>query len=474
MDRRAFPVHGTVSARLQVVSCPDSKRAGSILPLESEPVTLGRDPGSDFTCADPGLSRHHAVVRPGSEGWEVVDEGSGNGTWCDGRRVSRHRLTPGQTIQVGATVLVFEETVGAGDASPRAGRGVLPWVLALALSVVLLAVLLGAVGWVAMRTARAGREETSAAVRAATAFRRQAAHDPGRALASLALPDAARAYRELDAALWPITKPAVGWAWFFSTSLVCVGEPAAGGTVVGFYNPWADVFLIGLWRLDQQRGARLAEAEVVLGEYVRRRGKPPFDADPLWMRRDEYRPAAVGLATAETLRAFEAVFRPRLSRFSPIRRPWRAALPGLDDPGHLAANRYAAGLVLAGTLAALAPLVDRAESGPDSVRACLARAFQEVRREGVTALVKGAGETPPESIRALRALRPDDLTGWKPAAFLPGSTRSVLLLADAERPDLFLGLLITTRSGASQIARVDLLSFQGFYAAVVAEPEARR
>jgi pSer/pThr/pTyr-binding forkhead associated (FHA) protein len=449
-----------------------------VVRLGAESLSVGREAANAIACADDAMSRRHATISPTAEGWELADCGSANGTWCEGVRVERQRLALGQTIKVGDTLVVFEETGAAAsgrvESTPRPGRKPQPtvrrgrvvlWLLAvLAVGLLVLVILVGVGGWLGMRSARIAREQEATAGRGASAFRRQAARDYRQALASAATPEAARAWREGDDALWPVTRPAVGWAWFFDTSLVCVGGPASGGTVVGFYNPWADVLVVTLWQPDRSQGARLAEAEVVLGEYFRRRGQKPFEARPLWMRRDVYRPAAVGIATAETLRAFEAVFRPTgLSRYSPWRSPWRTMLAGLDDRDRLAANRFAAGLVLADSLATLAPLFRAADQTPGSVRFCLAAAFARARRSGCRALADGASETPAESLRALSALPSGRLAQFKPASFVAGPNRSVLLLTDGESPDLFLGLLIATRGGVSRVARVDLLSFQGFY-----------
>ncbi len=474
-------------AQLRVVACPDAGRVGSLVPLGDEPLTIGRDAANGFACSDGAMSRRHATLSHTPAGWELADLESANGTWCGDRRVDRELITSGQSFRVCETVFLLEESA-ADQPSPRdeppptsAGPSATPslpsappprqrgrgaFVLA-ALGVGCLSLLVvGAGVGVAVLSARSRRAETVAAAGTATAFRELAARDYRRALSKLATPDAVRAFAALDEALWPVTRPEVGWAWFFGTSLVSVGGPVKDGTLIAFYNPWADVFLLGRWSADGAGGLRLAEAEVVLGDYVRRRGRPPFEAERLWMRRDVYRPAAVGLAAAETQRAFEALFAPSgIARFSPLRRPWRSALLGLDDRDRLEANRYAAGLVLAKCFAELSPLYNPAPGAQQSVRACLASAFRAALREGLSTLARGAAETPLESLRVLNGFRPSAIGALRPASFLMGNPRSVLLVAMPERPDLYLGLLLSTQGAVSRIERVDLLSFQAFYAA---------
>jgi pSer/pThr/pTyr-binding forkhead associated (FHA) protein len=66
----------------------------------------GRD--SDVVLSDPNVSRRHAEVRRGEEGWSVVDLGSTNGVKVNGRRVDSARLQPGDRITIGVTDLTFE------------------------------------------------------------------------------------------------------------------------------------------------------------------------------------------------------------------------------------------------------------------------------------------------------------------------------------------------------------------------------
>jgi RsiW-degrading membrane proteinase PrsW (M82 family) len=71
-------------------------------------VQIGRMEGNDVVLTDPLVSRHHAVIRWTPSGYEIEDLGSANGTIVSGQRVQgRVFLTPGQTIQIGTTHLLF-------------------------------------------------------------------------------------------------------------------------------------------------------------------------------------------------------------------------------------------------------------------------------------------------------------------------------------------------------------------------------
>jgi pSer/pThr/pTyr-binding forkhead associated (FHA) protein len=58
---------------------------------------------------DTGVSRRHAELHLQDGTVTLVDLSSTNGTTINGRRVDRARLTDGDRIGVGATVLVYRQ-----------------------------------------------------------------------------------------------------------------------------------------------------------------------------------------------------------------------------------------------------------------------------------------------------------------------------------------------------------------------------
>ncbi len=62
---------------------------------------VGRDPACDLVIRDDRVSWHHAVLRTAGSHWLVEDEGSTNGTYADGHRVSRSDVGPGSVIRFG-------------------------------------------------------------------------------------------------------------------------------------------------------------------------------------------------------------------------------------------------------------------------------------------------------------------------------------------------------------------------------------
>ena len=61
-------------------------------------VSIGRDPECDVVIDDPLVSRRHAVLSPGSDGWVLEDAESRNGTFVDGLRVPRLIVGAGRTV----------------------------------------------------------------------------------------------------------------------------------------------------------------------------------------------------------------------------------------------------------------------------------------------------------------------------------------------------------------------------------------
>ena len=94
--------------------------------LSAGPVTIGRQSSAILTLYDEAVSRHHATVAPESGAWVLTDMKSANGTYVNGTRVSRWLLRPGDQIQMGQVVLVFEGAASAGWRCNRCGRAGAP------------------------------------------------------------------------------------------------------------------------------------------------------------------------------------------------------------------------------------------------------------------------------------------------------------------------------------------------------------
>src|SRR5881628_549626 len=72
-------------------------------------LSIGRSPKNDLVLADEIASRHHAEIRHHGHGrYTLVDVGSANGTWLNGRRLVHPReLANGDVIEIGRVKLCF-------------------------------------------------------------------------------------------------------------------------------------------------------------------------------------------------------------------------------------------------------------------------------------------------------------------------------------------------------------------------------
>ena len=89
--------------------------------------SIGRAPGNQFVLADEKASRKHALIhRQGENEYWLVDLGSSNGSYLDGRRVSQPMaLRDGSVIRIGASTLLFRQSTGTSSpgAEPHWSEG---------------------------------------------------------------------------------------------------------------------------------------------------------------------------------------------------------------------------------------------------------------------------------------------------------------------------------------------------------------
>ncbi|GJF29433.1 FhaA domain-containing protein [Kitasatospora sp. NBC_01539] len=72
---------------------------------------LGRSTEADIRIDDPGVSRKHAEIRPGTPAM-VLDLGSTNGIVVDGQHTQRATLRDGSRIVLGSTTIVYRQVEG--------------------------------------------------------------------------------------------------------------------------------------------------------------------------------------------------------------------------------------------------------------------------------------------------------------------------------------------------------------------------
>jgi pSer/pThr/pTyr-binding forkhead associated (FHA) protein len=79
---------------------------GTVVPLGTAPITIGRAPDSTLVIDDDYASSRHARLFPSGGSWIVEDLGSTNGTWIDRQRITAPTLLPvGAPLRIGRTTV---------------------------------------------------------------------------------------------------------------------------------------------------------------------------------------------------------------------------------------------------------------------------------------------------------------------------------------------------------------------------------
>jgi hypothetical protein len=97
------PVKATTTTARRIV-ITGGPRAGLEIPLQPEPLTIGRSSESGLVIRDDYTSTHHARLLLWNDEWMIQDLDSTNGTFLAGKRVHAPVQVPLNTpIKVGAT-----------------------------------------------------------------------------------------------------------------------------------------------------------------------------------------------------------------------------------------------------------------------------------------------------------------------------------------------------------------------------------
>lgn len=94
-----------MSATLQFVEGPPGAKGVELDRLGS--FSIGRRSANDVKVAEKAVSRRHCRIDYDGEFYWLIDLESHNGTFVNGRRITRCLLYDGDLIRVGHTEMVF-------------------------------------------------------------------------------------------------------------------------------------------------------------------------------------------------------------------------------------------------------------------------------------------------------------------------------------------------------------------------------
>lgn len=83
--------------------------SGHIFEITGGSMLMGRESDNPIPLSnDSTASRRHATISQSNGGYSIRDEGSSNGTFVNGAKITEQKLSPGDEIQVGGTKFRFE------------------------------------------------------------------------------------------------------------------------------------------------------------------------------------------------------------------------------------------------------------------------------------------------------------------------------------------------------------------------------
>jgi hypothetical protein len=278
-------------------------------------------------------------------------------------------------------------------------------------------------------------------------------------------PAAANKLEQINRQLWAEEADRI-WSYFFARALFDIGRPASPAPLVGFYHPWADAWLLLEWQLKPE--PRITDIELVSGEWVRRRGEPPFDLRPEWLRRDGFRVEQLARAVVDNLKL--------LPQLAYGKQPWREALQleryrqqldAIHTPA-IAVNLTGA-MLRAEELALGAAAFDKDHPPPAVLEQLLesCRRFIASGREGNAGFfIELAESTSPATAAAVRKLSAESYRQLAPVYWLADEQWAEALLVPDHNPDFCLALTYRRLERRLQLTRIDLVHFPSVAAAL--------
>ena len=85
--------------------------------IDKQEITIGRNSANDITIDNLAVSDRHARIVRDKTGYYIEDLGSTNGTFVDGRKISRIGIGPHQEITIGKHRLDIQITDKQGGGS---------------------------------------------------------------------------------------------------------------------------------------------------------------------------------------------------------------------------------------------------------------------------------------------------------------------------------------------------------------------
>ena len=260
----------------------------------------------------------------------------------------------------------------------------------------------------------------------------------------------------IDKGLWTLEQSQWAWMNFFGAAVQVLGGRQGDFGLVGYYNPYCDAFLVTVWQPGPEIH-QIVDAEMLMGDWVRN-DNDELDPQPLWLRDKVHRPLALGLATAESLLAFERVFA------SASRDNWRTTLPVLTNEDALFELNYP-GLVLMlnQQLISIGELIVSQNPALQTCRDLAAKVVSQASEGIIAQSLSMAVDTLPETVEALTSIPPAWFNSLKATGVRTAADGVMVFLSPTERTNASLCLFFKGEAKGYSLRRIDLVDYQTFY-----------
>jgi len=284
--------------------------------------------------------------------------------------------------------------------------------------------------------------------------------DPEKALPDRMAPETVKVFHEVVNAAYGPSYPGGKappvifrrvWRFFFDTSIYMVHYAGTKSALVLFYNPYSDTAALLRWD-ETDQGLRVGDAEVLTGDYLRGRQRPPYGPAPGWRAYEGLASAAMAetaYRTAEGFgRTFAALTPPSKEEIEAMNKAevegllgrladWRSHAPGMAGGQTRKANRVSAGIRLRVNLLAL-DVLNKAKQR-QSLLAAVNTVFGNLAAGRAAQVLSRARETLPATARTIREEDPAD---WGKQALVscavePGDTAAYVFTTRWDRQNAF-------------------------------------
>lgn len=298
---------------------------------------------------------------------------------------------------------------------------------------------------------------TSMAV-SASYLKQTAVTDYAKAILAVSTKQGMEALHCIDTEIWELTGSQIGWALFFNSAVQVYSGGDVNAPIIGYYNPFADIFLITA--LSEDAGIyKIADAALLMGDFIRNESGV-LEVIPFWLRGETYRPEAIGRSVALSLLAFERVFSGETLKTWRKRLPVFAAQDSLNEINYtfsaLRLNEH-----LANTLS-----FSHATTNNQQLENCKAATIEAINIASggnIDKLLNTADETSQNTAQRLKEISSEWFTTLRLSSVLMDPKGGLVFLSATQPTNSSLAIYLKKTNGEFQAKRIDLVDYQYFY-----------